>query len=142
MALMLFDQAQAWQLPHRCVVAAAADGDNPNVLAGLEARQEQSIVGVRTDFQVSLGSMVTRPVWRADALLQTVPRWQWRTIRWQHGSKGWLRKKSVPLRSSALPLYSLCLPGHAAASRSIPSTSLFMGRISTSAPMCSSQRRL
>jgi SRSO17 transposase len=97
-ALMLLDQAQAWQVPHRCVVADADYGDNPNFLAGLEARQAQYIVGVRTDFQVSLGSAVTSPVWRADALLQTVPRWQWRTIRWRHGSKGWLRKKFVPLR--------------------------------------------
>jgi SRSO17 transposase len=73
---MLLDQAQAWRVPHRCVVADADYGDNPNFLAGLEARQEQYIVGVRTDFQVSLGSMVTRPVWRADALLQTVARFR------------------------------------------------------------------
>jgi SRSO17 transposase len=37
-------------------------------------------------------------VWRADALLQTVPRWQWRTIRWRRGTKGWLRKKFVAVR--------------------------------------------
>jgi SRSO17 transposase len=37
-------------------------------------------------------------VWRADALLETVPRWQWRTIRWRRGTKGWLRKKFVALR--------------------------------------------
>jgi SRSO17 transposase len=80
-ALMLLDQAQAWRVPHWCVVADADYGDNPNFLAGLEARQEQYIVGVLTDFQVSLGSAVTSPVWRAAALLQTVPRWRWRTIR-------------------------------------------------------------
>jgi SRSO17 transposase len=97
-ALTLLDQARAWQVPHRCVVADADYGDNPNFLAGLEARQAPYIVGVRTDFQVSLGSAVTSPVWRADALLQTVPRWQWRTIRWRHGSQGWLRKQFVPLR--------------------------------------------
>jgi SRSO17 transposase len=63
----------------------------------LEARQEQYVLGVRTDFQVSMGSAATSPVWRADELLQTVPRWQWRTIRWRRGTKGWLRKKFVAL---------------------------------------------
>jgi SRSO17 transposase len=37
-------------------------------------------------------------VWRADEWLQTVPRWQWRTIRWRRGTKGWLRKKFVVVR--------------------------------------------
>jgi SRSO17 transposase len=97
-ALTLLDQARAWRVPHRCVVADADYGDNPNFLSGLEARHEQYVVGVRTDFQVSMGSAVTSPVWRADELLQTVPRWQWRTVRWRHGSKGWLRKKFAALR--------------------------------------------
>lgn len=39
-ALQRLDQARAWGVPHRCVVADADDGDNPHVLAGLEARQE------------------------------------------------------------------------------------------------------
>jgi SRSO17 transposase len=37
-------------------------------------------------------------VQRADALLQALPRWQWRTIRWRQGTKGWLRKKFVAVR--------------------------------------------
>jgi hypothetical protein len=37
----------------------------------------------------------TTPVWRTDALLKSVPRWQGRTIRWRQGSNGWLRKKFV-----------------------------------------------
>jgi SRSO17 transposase len=97
-ALTLLDQARSWGIPHRCVVADADYGDNPNFLAGLEARQEPSVVAVRTDFQMSVGQAATSPVWRAAQLLQTVPRWQWRTVRWRHGSKGWLRKKFVGVR--------------------------------------------
>jgi SRSO17 transposase len=97
-ALALLDQARDWGVPHRCVVADADYGGNPNFLAGLEARQEAYVVAVRTDFQMSVGQAAASPVWRADHLLQTVPRWQWRTIRWRHGTKGWLRKKFVGVR--------------------------------------------
>jgi SRSO17 transposase len=86
-------------VPHRCVVADADYGDHTNFLAGLEARQEWYVVAVRTDFPVCVGQAATSPVWRADDLLQTVPRWQWRTIRWRRGTKGWLRKKFVAVRS-------------------------------------------
>ena len=97
-ALVLLDQARAWGIPHRCVVADADYGDNPHFLAGLEARQEHYVGGVRADFPVSLQRKAASPVRRADQLLQALPRWQWRTIRWRHGTKGWLRKKFVGVR--------------------------------------------
>jgi len=97
-ALALLDQARAWGVPYRGVVADADYGDNPNFLAGLDARHERYVVAVRTDFRVSRQRRTTGPVERTDELLQSVPRAQWRTIRWRQGTKGWLRKKFVAVR--------------------------------------------
>src|SRR5919197_2443297 len=68
-ALTRLDQARAWGVPHRCVVADADDGDNPHFLAGLEARQERDVVGVRADFWVSHQRKARSPVPRVNQLL-------------------------------------------------------------------------
>jgi SRSO17 transposase len=69
-ALRLLDQARLWEVPHGCVVADADDGDNPHFLAGLEARQERYVVGVRVDFRVSLQRKGTSLVQRAGSAAQ------------------------------------------------------------------------
>jgi SRSO17 transposase len=98
-ALLLLDQARAWGVPHRCVVADADYGDNPHFLAGLEARNERYVVAVRCDFQVRPKHRGAPPNQRADQVLAELPKSQWRTIRWRHGTKGWLRKQFVALRA-------------------------------------------
>jgi SRSO17 transposase len=97
-ALDLLEQAQAWSVPHACVVADADYGDNPAFLNGLEARRERLVVGVRANFSVATARRASAAVQRADELLATVPRGQWQTIRWREGSRGWLRAKFVALR--------------------------------------------
>jgi SRSO17 transposase len=97
-ALVLLDRARAWGVPHRCVVADADDGDNPNFLAGLEERHERYVAGVRANFQVVCARRPSTPGQRADRVLAALPRWQWRTIRWRHGTTGWLRKRCVAVR--------------------------------------------
>lgn len=97
-ALALLDQANRWGVRHTCVVADADYGDNPAFLNGLEARRERYVVGVRANFSVALTQQGTATVQRADRLLDSRPRRQWRTLRWREGSQGWLRAKFVALR--------------------------------------------
>jgi SRSO17 transposase len=98
-ALALLDQARTWGVPHRCIVADADYGDNPNFLAGLEERNERYVVAIRCDFQVRPQCRGAPPSPRADQVLAALPRRRWRTVRWRHGTKGWLRKKFVALRA-------------------------------------------
>jgi len=97
-ALALLDQARAWGVPHRGVVADADYGDNPHFLAGLEARHARYVVAVRSDLQVRPQCREGPPSQRAAQVLAALPRRQWRTVRWRHGAKGWLRKKFVAVR--------------------------------------------
>jgi SRSO17 transposase len=98
-ALSILDQARAWGVPHRCVIADADYGDNPNFLAGLAKRNERYVVAVRCDFQVRPKHRGAPPSQRAEQVLAALPKCQWRTIRWRHGTKGWLRKKFVAIRA-------------------------------------------
>jgi SRSO17 transposase len=98
-ALALLDQARAWGVPHRCIVADADSGDTPNFLAGLEARRARYVVAVRADFAVRPKRREAPLRQRADQVWAALPRCHWRTIRWRQGAKGWWRKKCVAVRA-------------------------------------------
>jgi hypothetical protein len=68
-------------------------------LAGWEERNERYVVAVRCDFEVRLKCRGASASHRADQVLATLPKCQWRPIRWRHGTKGWLGKKFVALRA-------------------------------------------
>jgi SRSO17 transposase len=97
-ALALLDEARAWGVPPRGVVAAADSGDQPHCRAGLERRQDRYVVGVRPDVRGRGPRNTPGPVPRAEARLQTLPRWPWRTMRWRPGAKGGRRQKCVAVR--------------------------------------------
>jgi hypothetical protein len=77
--LRLREQADAWGVPQRCVVAEAAGGDTPHC-------------------RVSPPRRATSPGQRAGHRLRAVPRWQGRTLRWRHGPNGGWRQQRVAVR--------------------------------------------
>ena len=94
----MLDEANRCGVRHACVVVDADYGDNPNLLNGLESREERYVVAVRCNFSAALARSANHPVGRADGLLQAPPRAEWVTIRWREGSQGALRAKFLAMR--------------------------------------------
>lgn len=97
-ALSLLDEAKACGVRWACVTADCDYGDNPNFLAGLDARGQRYVVAVRADFAVATARRAGEPPQRADALLGELPAGVWRAVRWREGSKGWLRGRFTAVR--------------------------------------------
>ena len=98
LALALLDEANAMGVKHRAVVADAGYGDEPPFLDGLETRRERYVVEVRANFSVSVSRKAEAPIQSVSAVLQVLPKRQWRTERWKEGAHGWLRARFVALR--------------------------------------------
>lgn len=98
LALQLLDQARAWGVRHRCVVADADYGDNPHFLDGLEARNERYVVGVRGTFRVRVSRQAEAVTEDAQVVIQRQAARQWTTVRWKEGAQGWLRARFTALR--------------------------------------------
>jgi SRSO17 transposase len=97
-ALDLLDQAKSCGVRWSCVTADCDYGDNPNFLAGLDARDQRYVVAVRADFAVATTRRSGESPQRADALLAGLPAGVWRSVRWREGSKGWLRGNFAAVR--------------------------------------------
>jgi SRSO17 transposase len=97
-ALALLDQANAWGVPHACVVADADYGDNHNCLNGLEGRRERYVVDVRADFAVVRSRRADETPQAAEALMDGLPAGAWQSVRWREGSKGWLGARFAAVR--------------------------------------------
>ena len=65
-ALAQLDQAKGWGIHHEAVTADSNYGDNPNFLAGLEARDELYIVAIPRDFTVRLPDELAKARQEAD----------------------------------------------------------------------------
>jgi len=116
LALTLIDQARHWEVPFTVVVTDAGYGDNPNFLAGLEARQLAYVCGVESNFGVRLPAEIEQaaaqprptrgrprlprpaPLHTAAELTASLPESAWRTVIWREGRKGHLRKQFAALR--------------------------------------------
>ena len=115
LGLDLIDQARAWGLPDRLVVADAAYGDATEFRDGLEARRLAYVVGISSTVGVwtrppqatvplyqGRGQPPTRyaygtqrPLSAKEAVAKANG---WKMVRWRHGTKGWLASRFLALR--------------------------------------------
>src|SRR6266567_4244210 len=117
-ALSLLDQDQEWGVPIQAVVVDAGYGDNPNFLAGLDARQVPYVCAVESTFGVRLPQEVQAavkevrayggrgqprkprpaPLYSVKELIESLPESAWQTIRWREGTKGTMQTQAVAIR--------------------------------------------
>ena len=119
LGLAQVEQARAWGVPFRYVVADAGFGEDPTLLAGLEARGLPYVCGVRSTFGVRLPedvqaaalapsppypgkgrppARVPAPLWTAETLTACLPDEAWETVAWREGTKQILRQQFVAVR--------------------------------------------
>jgi SRSO17 transposase len=114
LGLDLIDQARAWGLADRLVVADAGYGDATEFRDGLEARGLAYVVGIAATVGVwprppkavvppygGRGQPPTRYAYgkqRPVSAQAAAEATGWKTIRWRHGTKGWLTSRFVALR--------------------------------------------
>ena len=115
LGLALIDQARAWGVPDRLVVADAGYGDATEFRDGLEARHLAYLVGIAPTVGVwarppkatvppyrGRGQPPTRyaygtqrPLAAKEAVAHATG---WKTVRWRPGTKGWLTSRFLALR--------------------------------------------
>ena len=119
LALALIDQARAWHVPFRMVLADAGYGRMASFVKGLEARNLSYVCGVDKVFGVRHPDAVRAtptttpvptgkggrprkahpaPLHRAQVVLAALPDAHWQTITWRTGSNGALQKEFVAVR--------------------------------------------
>lgn len=118
LALAVIDQARAWHVPFRMVLADAGYGRVASFMKGLETRNLSYICGVDKAFGVrqpdevqATPSIAPEPMGKgrprkahpaplhvAHAVLAATPATQWQTVTWRTGSKGAMQKQFVAIR--------------------------------------------